>query len=352
MYANCANCIVYAALRVVAKFGDMKIRQRSEMFSPPKRRKTSETTSVDIEISESLIDHNETRSPGRPSFQSPTRSSLAKSHPEVFQRALSRSPSRQPASQETQNDRPEQSISRSFGLRDRKALRPSLSGTSSPLKPLRKSGHAPTLSPSKSPSGIQSLSKPPRRLSGKILPTDFAFGSPVRKLKPSSEQGPSNTPEVQLAPALGSAAMTEAGKMSEDLYGDNGVVDDDPLEPDLPPTPTQLGLEKAPDRPRGMLSSSPSTRHGKPTGRRTVDLFHGSPLKTLRLYPDADEDPIQDLPPDETSAHALEKRQTRQSLLLELERLKDEVSNLTRWAVEIESDANIEDDPKELDKFL
>lgn len=317
------------------------------MFSPPKRRKTSETTGVAVGAPESLAPHDETRSPDRPSFQSPTRSSLAKSHPEVLQRALSRSPTRRPASRGSQNDRFEQSNSRSLGLRDRKALRPSLGG-SSPLKL-----GTPTLSPSKNLSGIQSFSKPPRRLSRKILPTDFTFGTPVRKQTQAAEQDQSNTAEIQLAQELGSAAKEEAKGEMEDVEQDGGFINEDPLEPELPPTPTQLGLEKAPDRRRGLLSSSPSTRHERLMRRRTADAVQGSPLKTLkssRLGPD--EVPDEYPPQDEISARTLEKQQIRRNLLVELQRLRDDVSDLTMWTGKIESNANLEDDPRELDKLL
>ncbi|KAJ5580088.1 uncharacterized protein N7459_006073 [Penicillium hispanicum] len=324
------------------------------MFSPPKRRKTSDITAVAVGAPDFVAPHNETRSPHRPSFQSPTRSSLAKSHPEVLQRALSRSPGRRPASRESQEGYPEQSNSRSVGLRDRKALRPSLGGTSSPLKAPQVSSGTPTLSPSKSLGGIQSFSKPPRRLSRKILPTDFTFGSPVGKRAQPVEQDLSNTPEGQLALELGSATRESSREEPMDTNLDVGFMDGDPLEPDLPPTPTQLGLEKAPDRPRGLLSSSPSTRHEKRVRRRTADVLKGSPLKSLNFYPPApDEGPDDKGSSQEAPSTAVSgKRRMRNNLLAELRKLREDVSDLTKWTEKVESDENLEDDSRELDKIL
>lgn len=318
------------------------------MDSPPKRRKTSETTGVAVGASQSFAPRDVTRSSARPSFQSPTRSSLAKSHPDVLERALSRSPSRRSTSRGSQGGRPEQPESRIVGLRDRKALRPSL-GPSSPLKAPRASVDAPTLSPSRRSSGIQAFSKPARRLSKKILPGDFTFESPVRKQVPPTEQ---DTPESQLARELGSA--TKESEFEEDMALDNPFVDEDPLEPDLPPTPTQLGLEKAPDRPMRPLSSSPTTRHEKRMKRRTVENFQSSPLKSLKFQdPNTEESSDnEDLALDEVSPAVLEKQKLRKSLAAELRRLKDDVKELTKWTGKVESDANLTSDKKELNKFL
>ena len=46
-------------------------------------------------------------------------------------------------------------------------------------------------------------------------------------------------------------------------------------EPDLPPTPEQLGLEERPEKPRGLLSSSPT----KLTEKKRKHGFNSSPLK-------------------------------------------------------------------------
>lgn len=320
------------------------------MDSPPKRRRTGENTAVAVGASQSLAPREGTRSSGRPSFQSPTRSSLAKSHPEVLERALSRSPTRRPTSRESQRGRSEQPDPRAVGLRDRKALRPSL-GPSSPLKAPRASVDAPTLSPSRRASGIEAFSKPARRLSKKILPGDFTFGSPVRRELPPLEQ---DTPESQLARELGSATNEPEVEEETGIGIDNTFDDEDPLEPELPPTPTQLGLEKAPDRPLGPLSSSPTARHEKRMKRRPVEHFHSSPLKSLKFQNPSTEESSEDesLAQDELTPAVLEKQKLRKRLFAELKSLRDDVEELTKWTGKVESDANLTGNTKELGEFL
>ena len=309
------------------------------MNSPPKRRKSGNAPGDAAGASQSGTSRHGLRSSGQPSFQSPTRSSLAKSHPEVLERALSRSPSRQPLGVErTEGDDLSENT---VGLRGRKALRPSLGGTSSPLKPPRMSENAPVLSPSRRASGIQSFTKPPRRLSKKIVPGDFWFGSPTRKQPLSVEPDVSHTPESQLALELGSATRETNAHQPMDTGLDGGFMYDD-LEPDLPPTPTQLGLEKAPDRPSALPSSSPSARREKKTKRKAFDLLQGSPLKTMRFRPQSPDvsGSSTSVSQDDLSAAVLEKRKLRKSLTKKLQNLTDEVDELTKWTGKVESGLN------------
>lgn len=321
------------------------------MDSPPKRRKISEAPYGGVGASQGLASPDRARSSGGPSFQSPTKSSLAKSHPDVLERALSRSPSRRPKSRGSQSRQSEQPQARSIGLRDRKALRPSLKPTSSPLKAPRLSGGAPIHSPSRRSSGIQAFSQPPRRLSKKIVPADFTFGSPIRQpTRPT--QNLSNTPEGQLAQELGSATREAEMEVNLDSGPGDPFMDEDPLEPDLPPTPTQLGLEKAPDRPRGLLSSSPSTRHEQRINRRATDVLQGSPLKSSKFeFPSVEATDDKDVA-QEISPTVFEKRRSRKRLTAELQRLKQDVAELGDWTAKVESHASLDADSKELNKFL
>jgi hypothetical protein len=217
-------------------------------------------------------------------------------------------------------------------------------------------------SPSRRPSGIQAFSKPPRRLSKRISAADFVFGSPVRKQPkqpPQPAEDLSNTPEGQLALELGTAiegAGMDVDMESNDLGGGfmDDDEDDDSLEPDLPPTPTQLGLVKAPDRPRGLLSSSPSARHEKRMKRQATDILPGSPLKTLKFQSPTEESPYDDtsITQDNVSAAVFEKHKSRKNLEAELRRLKNEVADLSKWAEKVDSGMNLSSDAKELNKFL
>ncbi|KAJ5090454.1 hypothetical protein N7532_009138 [Penicillium argentinense] len=301
------------------------------MNSPPKRRRTGDRSSIAVGASQSLEPPEERRSPTRFSFQSPTRASLARSHPDVLERALSRSPTRRSTSRGAQDSHPENPASTSFGIRGRKALRPSL-GPSSPLKAPRLSVGAaePLSSPSRRASGIQAFSKPPRRMSKRISASAFTFGSPV-PTKPIEQ----DTPEGQLALELGSVTReTDSGPLMD--TGMDGAFDNDnPLEPELPPTPTQLGLEKAPDRPRDMLSSRKSLEAFKVPSPHSGE---GSD------YADEAEEGI--------SAAALEKQRARRQLEAELRNLKNDISDLANWTGKIESGADLELDKKGLHKLL
>ncbi|KAJ5747971.1 uncharacterized protein N7511_009667 [Penicillium nucicola] len=303
------------------------------MDSPAKRRKTSESTGIAVPPE---LGQNVFRPPRRPSFQSPTRASLARSQPDVLERALSRSPTRRASSKVD-----EQTDARKFGLRDRKALRPSLNASASPLTQPR-APDAPTGSPNRRPSGIQAFSKPPRRSLKKILPGDFMFGSPI----PRSTAPDSSTPEGQLAMELGEATQ----EADADLGDEGPIMGEDMLEPDLPPTPTQLGLEKAPDRPRGRMSSSPSLRQEKRMRRRDTQPLGESPLKAVKyrsITPTETETSFN----SELSMAAQEKVKSRKRSAAELQRLKDEVEELERWAKKIESDDGLKGD-RGLDRLL
>lgn len=170
------------------------------------------------------------------------------------------------------------------------------------------------------------------------------FGSPI----PQPKNPESNTPERQLALELGSATR----EADMDMALDSSLMDEDILEPDLPPTPTQLGLEKAPDRPRGMLSSSPSRRQEKRAKRRTGNALHESPLKAVNFQspPPEDLETASDL--GGVSAAVREKRDSREKSAADLRRLRNEVEELEAWAKKIESDPDLKSDTRGLDKFL
>ncbi|CAG8908968.1 unnamed protein product [Penicillium egyptiacum] len=305
------------------------------MDSPAKRRKISETTGISVA---SELPQNELHRSRRPSFQSPTRASLARSHPDLLERAISRSPARRLASKDSGQQDP-----RTFGLRDRKALRPSLNASASPLTRPRGS-EAPESSPNRRSSGVQAFSKPPRRISRRILPGDLVFGSPM----PQPKHPESNTPERQLELELGSATR----EADLDIDPDSSFMDEDVLEPDLPPTPTQLGLEKAPDRPRGMLSSSPSRRQERRAKRRTANALRESPLKAVNFQspPPGDLETTLDL--IGVSAALREKRNSREKSAADLRRLRNEVAELESWAKKIESNPDLKGDTRGLDQFL
>jgi hypothetical protein len=129
-----------------------------------------------------------------------------------------------------------------------------------------------------------------------------------------------NSADEQLASELDSATRESENRnpsmppLLQEEYG----------EPDLPPTPTELGLEKRPERSKGPMSS-PSAQYEKRKNRR-----EGLRPSTLRLDPgelSLENSQIQDDAPEVRG-----KRTLRDDLAAQLERLKAEVAQLESWA--------------------
>lgn len=152
----------------------------------------------------------------------------------------------------------------------------------------------------------------------------------------------------------GQLASGPDGGFNEDADGDrDGELNQSPQdginEPELPPTPTQLGLEDPPDRQGGLMSSSPSTRQGRRARRRTTDFFQPSPLAfdpggTLGEV----EEPSNKGPPlveEPVSEEVVKKRRLRTELSAELQQLKDDINELEKWTGEPDqSDESAEPD--------
>ncbi|KAL4734961.1 hypothetical protein BDV11DRAFT_43973 [Aspergillus similis] len=262
------------------------------------------------------------RSPLRPSFQAPTKASTARSHPELLERALSRSPTRT-STRSSQDDKQKEAETRAFGLRDRKALRPSIALTASPSNTLNRGrqSQSPFTLASQRSSGLGAFAAPPRRVSKRISASDFLFQSPSTSRETRMEESLINTPEDQLAVELGSATGMD---LNEDTVLHNGFD-----EPDLPPTPTQLGLEPPPGRPRGLMSDSPSTQHAKWGKRRASEDLESSPskLKTLN-YSNEPEDLTTTTNYAPFPESIVKKRKLKRELSAQLESLKRDVAKL------------------------
>jgi hypothetical protein len=103
-------------------------------------------------------------------------------------------------------------------------------------------------------------------------------------------------------------------------------------EPDLPPTPTQLGLERPPARPKGLLSSSPTAQSRNWGKRRTTDHLEQSPSKLRSVhYGDGEEDSSDSaINTDQAlfSEPVLKKRKLKKELSAELKQIKDDIAEL------------------------
>ncbi|EHA27548.1 hypothetical protein ASPNIDRAFT_41483 [Aspergillus niger ATCC 1015] len=268
----------------------------------------------------------------RTSYQAPTRASLARSHPTLLETDNNKSPARS-------MQKPNQARSRALGLRDRKALRPSLTSTASPLGSLKGSKQSPVSSLSgRRSSGLAAFAAPPRRVSTRITASDLMFRSPSASQQSTEKvPPPTDTPENQLASELDSATGDIDANEALQQPSFQDILD----EPDLPPTPTQLGLERPPGRPKGLLSSSPSSQPGKWGRRRNTDGREQSPSKLRKVdYGEAGESAESGLLLDRTSLpeEILMKRKLKNKLASELQQLKKDILELETWSKDLAQD--------------
>lgn len=287
------------------------------LSSPPKRRKISGTTSIDASQTEQQPFNRGGRAGSHdlPSFQSPTKASLARSSRDSLLHE-NRSPTRSPwrpgnSNQDGQQARDEGQVP---GLRDRKALRRSL-GSVSPMSAFR-------FSPRKSPGKIQAFAVPPRRVSRRIMPPDLAFGSPTAMRNKVPEPTRTGTPEL---PGFDGAA--DVGDPKMDFFPSNEALG----EPDLPPTPTQLGMMRPQGRAKGLTSSSPSARQATRARRRSVDTLKPRALDVKRVRDGGKQGDLseglslgQPLFPEAV----LKKQKLKKALSAEMQKLKDEIEEL------------------------
>jgi hypothetical protein len=125
-------------------------------------------------------------------------------------------------------------------------------------------------------------------------------------------------PEGQLASELGSATRDpEAQDIPESsLLQEEG-------EPDLPPTPAQLGLGTQLDRPKDLLSS-PSRHYEKRRGHE----LESSPLEPNNVQPLVEENNNLDDVPEAVK----KKRVVKRDLSAKLRQLKNDIAQLESWA--------------------
>ncbi|MCJ1476953.1 hypothetical protein MMC13_005623 [Lambiella insularis] len=250
--------------------------------SPSKRRKLSTTASIALNASttdQQLNADAPQTTPPRASFLSPTKASLARFNPSLLPRT--KAPSKN-AEQSAHAD----SVKRSGHhiVQDRLASPTRLNAvalrSTTPISsPTRATARirATTTSPREHvPVSSRELAAAPRRRSktpGRAsspateLPysaTTFIPASPPIPEKESDggRDIVSEQPEVEIQTNAGQRSQRRAGSRTQ--YRKSGHADDG--EPELPLTPTELGLEPAPEPPKGLLYSSPSRRAGRKKG--------------------------------------------------------------------------------------
>ncbi len=290
--------------------------------SPAKRRKTSPTTSVAVDASNTQSNPS---TPKRASFQSPTKASLARSHPNL----LSKSASGSQRATRGKNLRQE--------LLDRRTSQSAQKATpQTPKQQSQSSANQPVPAPAE---GAETFSNDPRKTQATVRTPLRARQAPTRLVDAQNkDRDVQSTREAQWKPPLN---VRQSRK------------DDEIDEPELPPTPVQLGREAPPDRPKGLGSSSPRGGSGRSRSRlNTSQSQTSSPLKPKRhaqLLNDKataqpefrrgaaeqpEEAPESDAShnPDEADAPApeevIQKRSVRDSLSAQLAHLQSDLSDL------------------------
>ena len=221
--------------------------------------------------------------PNRASYMSPTKASLARFNPDLLQR---------PRSAGARS--PERSLNLQNPVASPRRLNPIPLRPATPTRPIERPAGSPVRAGGVSPTRrTQSIG------GGLAMPARRQSRSPEKLSAPTAIMGargeggaggggrevrPSKTTQQMGAPAVGSKSATEdlLSKISPaqtkaqrgQQYRGKNPPRTEPKEPELPPTPEELGLQPQPERPQGLLSSSPSHRAAQ---RRAA--AKSSPLK-------------------------------------------------------------------------
>lgn len=125
-----------------------------------------------------------------------------------------------------------------------------------------------------------------------------------------------NDPDEQLASELNSATreLESSGLLAP------SALPDDSLEPELPPTPTELGRRRIKEVSQDLLSSP------RPERRIRKDLFGTSTLRSIDVVSNTD------TREEEFNDPTVQKRKgLKRELLAQLAQLKADVAQLEKW---------------------
>lgn len=305
-----------------ATWSNFSLRQHADNMSqsPAKRRKTTASSSVPAtEQDTNTQSQTNPTTPTRASYLSPTKASLARSHPHLV--------STKSAQSLTQ---PRGPLLRNELLSKKGYIAPQTEKPQSMPIEISRDDQNPS-----EPTAERQPDEEP------TIPSDTTSRRSALKQRQSAAQKQiqrySDSPDPLPPPTLVKKADTAPRAASRPRSN----------EPDLPPTPVQLGLDAPPERPKGLSSSSPQgSKSG--SGRRRIRARNGqsvtsSPLKQkpdrpvmhdLESQPDmAREAPESQLPDLEALEEVLPeelkaKKQTVRSLTVELNKLKEETTLL------------------------
>ncbi|MCJ1250947.1 hypothetical protein MMC30_008176 [Trapelia coarctata] len=256
---------------------------------PSKRRKLSPTVSVAVNASaprdRPVTREGQQTTPSRASFLSPTKASLARFNPSLLPRPKSAGS----GAQRRESLRPDGSNTPSRGLNP-VALRtttPPGSPDSNVAARIRTSTASPRRKLQSLGEGLRAAPRRRSRTPGRqTSPATLVRSSATPNLPESltrameeSEEVVQNTLDEQLELELQASATKQSNRAASSQGQRGRTVQSRDGEPELPLTPTQLGLEPAAEPPRGLLYSSPLRRAGK----RKSSGIKSSPLKPREL---------------------------------------------------------------------
>jgi len=326
--------------------------------SPSKRRKTSPTTSVAVDAPSLIPGRNgEATTPSRASFLSPTKASLARFNPGLLPRPRSAGIGAQrPGSQGNGVSGQDPTPRRPRSAHGGGSWINGSGGPSKPAIPARDKdgeaealtkppmGKAGTASPGRTTRPLRGgLSAAPRRRSR----TPGQASSPEKVTKPTKELLIAASPPEAANETQDVAQKTIDGQLEQELQGSaerrsarlpQAHEGADQGEPELPPTPTQLGLEAPPEPPKGLLNS-PSRRpkRKKSSGVQSSPLKPRDPppeitskkprrsstrIKGMMKQPDKETE----AKVEEPSGEVLQKQRTRDELRRQLQKLQADVA--------------------------
>ena len=213
--------------------------------------------------------------PARASFMSPTKASLARFNPNLLPRSRSVGTSAQAEFAVNANQPQSPRRLNALPLRPTTPTSDKKRFSASPVRPL-------STSPTKKTQPIAgSLSAPPRRQSGTPGRASEPVSTPSDTQVQTISNPPSRPPQVNdvveaTLPSAQAMPTKESRRDPGNLTANSlsRTVGHEAEEPQLPPTPEELGLEARPEPPKGILSSSPTRRV---TRRRAA--LKKSPLK-------------------------------------------------------------------------
>ncbi|KAI1615076.1 hypothetical protein EDD37DRAFT_649922 [Exophiala viscosa] len=236
------------------------------MESPAKRRRVD---GPDVEPDDEEDTENAPRTPTRASYRSPTKSSIARSHPHLITRS-GRQAATEPRGKVLLDDILKNRPVASDALQTVSKIDQSAEETINDSVAHRTDEHP----AEQEPNERIERSEETNGASSEPKSSQSAIERPVLQASRIKRRNDEMAFSPPIMPTL--IRRTDSGTRARSRPGSD--------EPELPPTPVELGLSTAPDRPRGLASSSsPRSKSGSGSHRRRTRS--GAPVTSSPLKP-------------------------------------------------------------------